>query len=397
MKPMRLKSLALGPLALKPLALRSLGYDDCYHYLIRNGIPQGASFLRGGAAQLDDGTVFAANVPPKYDGRYLHHGQETNLIEQSAALSLSPWDNNIGGTVISVGATTAPFNQGLADKIEDADIARSPWLLQTYTAIPGDIYTFSVWVRSDATPTITIWAYGDAAQSQETLQVTQEWARVKYTFTTNAADTFNRIGFNSVSVDGVYVWGAQLTKTQYSITPIYIPTTGASASIDTAAASSADLHGLTWDLSLPENSWAWGLLGGASSGILSIKDTIIKPTLTQWKTTGDLNLLSLGDGSQLLYIDEADGKLTATDGTNTCKSPAPYEAGTPFDEVLLFSADGKMRIDKGGVKGVEVDFGGTFLHGTDTLKFGIDNEDLVMPGSIYGKQGLKTLPATAMA
>ncbi|VVS95364.1 hypothetical protein [Desulfoluna spongiiphila] len=506
MKPLKLK-----PLSLEPLALRPLGYDDynSTRYLIRNGFPCGASYFCNTPLMLDGGQTFPVNVPPRVGERFLHHGGDTNEV---AVIDLFSGDTKSGVT-----------NTGEKVWINGYEVTKFAIAPGRYAGHNTGTYdgftTADYWIWSNRACEIEIRGGGNSRYQNVRVPLLEGLNPVK-TATLNVSE------IRRVFIDNRYTLVpdlkiaaiAQLTRTAYSINPIYIPTAGAPTTIDTAAASAADLNGLTWDLTLPANKWAWDLLDGLpsveiieaayrtdfslwshqsnvtteqvqegwkysisessgraviytgaptgirvenslsitplvdtriymrisetsfdllgtekreiitrgevddnihffdtsgqtgdrfilhrasakqllpASGLLKINDTIIKPTLTQWQTIiNKLNLISRGDGSAFLYVDNA-GYLSATDGVNTCRSATPYTADTPFGAVLLFSDDGQMRIDMDGVMGTPTAFKGTFLDGSAVLKFGLDNEDIVMPGSILGRQGLKTLPTTA--
>lgn len=116
-------------------------------------------------------------------------------------------------------------------------------------------------------------------------------------------------------------------------------------------------------------------------GTLILKNLNITPAKTEWQTVGPLNILSGANGNQILYVD-TDGFIKATDGTNTCVSPAEYVAGVDTDIALIFG-DGNMQILQDGVPGGLSPFEGTFLPG-DTLKLAFGNEDIFSVEDICG-------------
>lgn len=128
-----------------------------------------------------------------------------------------------------------------------------------------------------------------------------------------------------------------------------------------------------------------------ASGILNLSKLNIRPSKTEWNTIGDFNILSGADGSQIIYLEEGTGLLCVTDGTNTCKSNSEYVARTDMEAVLLFSKDGRMRIDVGNIAGQSTDFVGYFPLGV-TGKWGLGCGDMFSIGGICGSIGLDTLP-----
>jgi hypothetical protein len=128
-----------------------------------------------------------------------------------------------------------------------------------------------------------------------------------------------------------------------------------------------------------------------SDGILKLERLNIRPAKTEWTSTGDLIILAGSSGNPILYIEEVTGLICATDGINVAKSPSTYVAQTDHEVTLLFSADGRMRVDMDGAAGQSVDFAGSFSPG-ETLKWGLENEDMFSIGNVCGTIGLDTLP-----
>lgn len=199
---------------------------------------------------------------------------------------------------------------------------------------------------------------------------------LNYIFTRSGSITRDGVTFvenEPVVQNKRYYHNGEITETtpSYDVSPITRPT--APDTISTAAsAPNPDKNGLNWESSDAENDWVFSLL--STVGELSFKNLNIKPSVIEWKTIGDLNILSGGTGNQILYIESATGLACATDGTNTCKSLSPYTKETVHDINIVFTGS-TMAVVLDGISGSVVPFVGSFSPG-ETLKWGLNNEDI---------------------
>ena len=131
-----------------------------------------------------------------------------------------------------------------------------------------------------------------------------------------------------------------------------------------------------------------------ATGTLGFKMQIT-PTKTEWETVGDLNIISGDAGNQIVYVEDGTGLYCATDGVNTCKSTVEYTPGSEDFVALLFSANGRMRLDVNGNMGVSTAFIGTFSPG-ETIKWGLLNKDIMLIDTVCGNPGLALLPAVVV-
>lgn len=141
-------------------------------------------------------------------------GGATNLIRESDDFSVgwtksSPvtWVfnaalNPYGTANDALALTTTETNRGLTHSLTPGGV----------TVELGKTYTYSVWARSASSNQIRL---GIGNNGYTTLNVGTEWTRVHMTYTL-APDTLNHVTLTviGVSLDPVYVWGAQLEQAQ---------------------------------------------------------------------------------------------------------------------------------------------------------------------------------------
>lgn len=343
----------------------SFGVAGKDQFSIKLGHLQGSSFERSGDVTYDS-VVYGANEPISVDGKYVHHGQRQNVIPNT---DLETWAKI--GTTVSGSVVTATDN--LTARISIASL-----VLEI-----GEVYTIDINVGALSVSGTGMSFRVVADSNLTTINFTPE--ANKTTSLQYIADGIDAEIYlylvPSENIGDFIDCSITMVKSKYSISPFYIPTSGTPASIDTAASTAdPDKHGLNWDLTAVDNSWLLDLL--TSTGTLILNNINIIPTKTEWQTAGQLNILSGATGNQILYVD-TDGFIKATDGTNTCISPAEYVAGVDTDISLIFGG-GNMQIMQDGTLGGSVSFVGTFAPG-DTLKLAYENEDIMNIGDIAGK------------
>lgn len=363
------------------------------NYLIRNGMPVGATFQRPGDVETIDDAVFPADVPAKYDGGMIHHGQVSAL---SPAYDVSPLKRPIGENLYaSCASGPNPSKVGLNWEFSDP---KNGWVwdLLDGRADGVELLTPGILAKTiDAENRIIDLGNGfyrfiqSATGSTIGDIINILTAGVRYESlleVTEYTDGGGTGGVKCVDSLGASTWGilagigrdvrrAESPGTQYR-------TTRRVPSVLTDLVFRACIQAIS-----------------PATGTLNLKGLSAVPAVTEWQTTGDFNILSGDDDTathQIIYIEPVTGLICAKDsGGNICKSPAEYVAGSDTDAVLLFSADGKMRIDMPGLIGTEATFSGHFKLGV-TLKWGLGNEDVFVIKNVSGEIGLATMPATAV-
>jgi hypothetical protein len=152
----------------------------------------------------------------------------TNLIRYSIISNVVGW--SISGSTVTNNATTAPDGTNTAARIQVDPGGYVADLSISVTA--GQTYTFSFWVKSvsgSGTWGINIYDHGGAniGHHRTTVNITEEWQRVSYTYTptgtlVNVYVSDNREGLATIS--DAYVWGLQIEKGSFKTS--LIPTEG---------------------------------------------------------------------------------------------------------------------------------------------------------------------------
>lgn len=329
--------------------------------LIQGGYPVGATFERTGDI-LRDGVTFGEDTPVVQGGKYWHNGQFTNLAETNS----DNWQKS-GATVVGDLVTLQPLG-----------------FIRLSNAIPNPSGPATGEATlSDLIGEVRLRIFDGVVSTDKDIL---EDCHCHLTVIEDAGATTTQffVRNDSGTVASFNISDILTTHVAYPVYPLSIPTlSGAPASIDTAAsAPNPDKHGLNWEDTEDKNSWAFDLLGVAGVGTITTKGLNIVPSVTEWQTTGDFNILSGATGNQILYIESGTGLICATDGANTCKSNTAYTEGTDHLVSLVFG-DGNMQIIMDGTKGGLAPFVGTFTPG-ETLKWGLNNEDIFSKGDVCG-------------
>ena len=162
----------------------------------------------------------------------------------------------------------------------------------------------------------------------------------------------NGASYTGNGTNGLYLWGAQLTQTDYRMP---------------YAHNASD----TLSLVVPDNYTNTYSIGtrlsialSSTQGKLSFKWT---PMFSAGETTGDIGIITSNadiDGS-LPWFDATNNLIKATDGTNIATVALSPVAGTEYSIDLYFGdkSGPKMQLAVDGVGGTAVDYDGAFPSG----------------------------------
>ena len=163
----------------------------------------------------------------------LLEGQRTNLLTYSEEFDNGSWTKGTGGvSTVNVTANYAISPDGYqnAERIQlTRDSAGFAQVAQTVSTTSGQVYTFSVYLKSlNGTPTIMFGSYGGT--NAQTATLTNEWVRYTWTATSPSTSAFPMLmiwgGIASTSLSADFLaYGYQLEQGAYATS--YIKTTSA--------------------------------------------------------------------------------------------------------------------------------------------------------------------------
>ena len=188
-------------------------------------------------------TTSTINSAPRFDHNpttgeslgLLVEEARTNLLLRSEDITVSPW-TTFGSATRTANTVTAPDGSLTADSVT---LPVSSGLYQSTSASASTAYTFSIWIRSDATRSVNILINTNLSDPTiKTVTATTAWQRFDVTKTTAVGTTSWSAQVDSGGGNTFYVWGGQMEVGAFPTS--YIPTTSATA---TRAADVASITG----------------------------------------------------------------------------------------------------------------------------------------------------------
>ena len=150
-------------------------------------------------------------------GSWLMEGQSTNLVPYSSDFSNASWIKHTG--IVLTSNQASPDGGNNAYKVQGT-IGSSYILDGGFGAITPQ--SRSIYMRADTNG--VVYSLGDSQSNQ--INVTTEWQRFELQEVSNTIYAVDFRG-SGVTLDTVYIWGAQLEQNSYATS--YIPTSGATS------------------------------------------------------------------------------------------------------------------------------------------------------------------------
>jgi hypothetical protein len=235
--------------------------------------------------------------------------QRTNLLTYSEQLDNAIWTKS--GVTITANAFNSPSGTLTSDlvtpTISDASLRQS--------FLPTGVlqYNFSIWLRSSTgsnfSTTLRVWRDSPFQNiSNVVINVTTEWQRFNFSFTTLDATTHViAIGGSSTLSTGenFYAWGAQLELGSYPTS--YIPTTSAAVTRNADLISKtgiSSLIGQTEGVIFADFVWEGSTTGAADY-----------PLLVYGSSYGNFVALSTFNNTNAMYVYVGGANVVAINGT----------------------------------------------------------------------------------
>jgi hypothetical protein len=229
------------------------------------------------------------NRRPDVDGGYEYFldtdyvGNVTNLLTYSEDFGNADWSKT--NMAVVTNTAISPFGGLTADRATSQDVAFD-FFSQTVTAVIGQYYTVSFYVKAATTSTFAFrsWLNSGGVNYFKIITPTNEWQKVELTVAASGTSLlFQNSILSTGGVFDIYIWGAQLTE---SAKPLPYVKTLASAVTKTFT----ETLRVEYDAATGENLGA--LIEGGSTNTLTKSEEI-----SQWSVynQGGLQTLNITD------------------------------------------------------------------------------------------------------
>lgn len=331
------------------------------------------------------------SVPVTKDGKHVHHGEYTNLLPYSEDFNSLTRQ----GLVVSSGVEPPPFvSINNADKLTEQNTSSLHGIFENNDVVIGEKWHASAYIKPSEQEWVQItfgtngfgsdaWANFQLSGSGSvgnvgipSINVSIEAVNNGYYLCSMSATaigtansgTFLLLLINNVDIpsrlpsytgdgiSGFFVFGGMSTKAGYPIEPIYIPTDGAPDTIDTAASNALNNHGLTWDLTNPDNEDLLILLDGETTGAELLPNTEFLNTTNITPTNATLSVAFVGE-----LLMEDDGSWSRADEAFTAVIGSRYRVSCEHYPITYYK-DGDLT-------------NGSIVIGPDPLSLSTDKDD----------------------